>query len=1140
MPFAAILHGQVRTGDYAGIAQLIDKLGFGEAAKRFSEAGKLPGLGRVLAKAAFSPELGDQRRQALTTGLLQQAGRSGTDALSVAAILHESGTSPESREVKGGFLVEIDKALGDPTTDARDHTDFVNAALKVIGGDPMLLSQYLSKMYGPLARIVASKGKRLLDDDLSSDVPSQGTESDGTENVQSGKQDKLTALLEVTKIDVSTPGVEMSVEMVDYLTDPNGPLATYRIAGSKGKGLPGEGTESDEPGNQDKPTAVFVAAKTEAPTQVPAKAPTQVPTPGIGLPQDAKDGVEAAQDLLSPDNPSFYDNQLFNHNPTYSPDRAKAQAFLATLRGYEAKGDKANIAKLLQTLGPDQAAKFVSDAGKLQDPQANQVLVKALLTPGVKLGDPAQPGSLANSLLEQAKQSGSDALSIAGIFSQLGTSPQAAALKKAFVDEITLALGNPANSASDRTDFAKAALTVINSDPTLLSTFIDPPSFYGSALAPYGAFGSDGANVPQFDRDLLLGFGNPVSGSKFNNGVQSDFYNYLAGTLGNSETAAETPAQRLQNLMSVLGPERTYAILGHILPKQVQAVQSSLNTLVANGEFTAQDANALALAQGNLATSDQFDLGGMATVANFINSLPNTPAGAAVKAGYVQGSISAVQQLAQEIASGQYSGQVLDQLKATLTFLGGNAMQLAAKLPDPLKLQFFSQLRSLASGLAGTPTADVINAFAANILGLLGDKAQVAAILRGMGGVGANGAIDPNSDLARFLQSALRGQAQFGVGPVSNLAAGSPQGVTSLLTAIQASGDKELMAGTLDTVMHWAARNPKETAAIASQDTGPGATGFRDALTNLLGTSFDQFVALYPTNPNAKGVQGMQPDTMADLQVLSAIEVGPPFDHNIAGNFAAMLGFHAVQYAGYAVTADATRFPGVHGLLSDAEDPRGAAARIFGQLLSSFGSGVLNSQNRFFDQAHDPVDMASGHDNQINNWRIDADIARGAGTFLLLGSAWTTDRGWAKRTILGAPKVDLEKALSMLGRLGLWGGSVGTLIIDSALYGDPDDQFQKRDEAERQRVADNEKELDAINAKATDGLRDFYNGFYGEISQIRGPDGKLSDKVLDHLEIGSAEPGTSINQVGLGDFYRDYNPIEYYHDQTGEDPPVVS
>jgi hypothetical protein len=82
-----------------------------------------------------------------------------------------------------------------------------------------------------------------------------------------------------------------------------------------------------------------------------------------GDPERAKNGAEAAQDLLDPKNPFFYQTANTN-NPYYDPENAKAKAFLATLSDYEQKGDYTDISQLLNTLGPTEAGHALSRGGE--------------------------------------------------------------------------------------------------------------------------------------------------------------------------------------------------------------------------------------------------------------------------------------------------------------------------------------------------------------------------------------------------------------------------------------------------------------------------------------------------------------------------------------------------------------------------------------------------------------------------------------------------------------------------------------------------------------------------------------------------------------------------------------------------------
>jgi LysM repeat protein len=661
-----------------------------------------------------------------------------------------------------------------------------------------------------------------------------------------------------------------------------------------------------------------------------------------------------------------------------------------------------------------------------------------------------------------------------------------------------------------------------------------------------GIFGSNGAGVPAADRRFLEGLSHGIDAELYGIGGQSHKgpatgvihpdtqygiqQQYLAGKVGNGN---ESPSQRLANMMSVLGPTRTYAVLANMTPAQAQqlGIQNSLNTLTDNLQLTAGDAKNLALAQANFATSEsQYDFPGIGWVGSLMNSLPNDQNGTAVKVGYAQGCITGAQQLAQEIGSGKYSGQVQNQLTATLNGLCENATNLSAGFTDPVKEQLFSQLHTAATQLAGTGAAkqsDVLNAYAANILGSLRDKSQIAATLRAMGGVGADGAIDPNLDLAKFLQSALSGQSQLGIASYfSNMMTPNgqmPQGVTSLLKAISGSGNPKLMAGTLDTVMQWTIKNPTQAEVLTAQDTGNGATGYRNALTSILDKSFNQFVALDPSKTNATLVRTMQPQTIADLQALSAVEMGPPYDSKIAGNFAQVFGTHAVQFAAYA--DDQAKYPQLDSLLADGGDPRNSAAVIFGQLMNGLGAGLNQSQASFQAQAHAAQAAA---DQTLLEARVFTDILRGFGTGTLLASAWITG-GAAVPIGLGAV-ANGEKLASIFGRVGLFSGSIGTAVLDAFFSNTAQQNQAKAEEQAVQKVAQG---MQAADVKPTQLLQQIYNGWFSNISQLPGAEGQT---ITDGVMTGSSFAAAPTIETGVQYFYAAYNPSDYYRSQTGQYP----
>jgi hypothetical protein len=881
----------------------------------------------------------------------------------------------------------------------------------------------------------------------------------------------------------------------------------------------------------------FNTGRVASPATMPARflpvkqAPVQ--GPDGESPEDAKNGSDAAKDLLSKDNPRFYDHRLYQADPDFDPDLARAQAFAATLSNYGQKGDNANIAALINGLGPDEAARLLTRAGSLQGPQVNgsgtvyaqnqagvaEVLAKALLAPGVELGNGTQQGTLAYSLLQQAT-SGSNALTIAGILNASGTGPDMVSLKQQFLDEVLVrgkALGKP---SPDQAGYANAARTLINGDPVLLSR-------YPGGIGVQQIFGTD-AGVPDVDRDFL---------NKIKQGIDLDLYG-SAGTPGDDpvilsyklesgsiqeylagkKTQNESPSELLANMMSVLGPQRTYAALAQMPPDQVRELQGALNELTKTGQFTADDAKSLALAQAKF--------GDRGSVESFIASLPAGPNGTAVKAGYAEGCISGAQQLTQVIASGKYSGQLLDGLTLALHGLGNGAAKVSSDLPAPVKIQLFSDLHTAATVFAKSGNgkeAAALNAYAAGVLdaGKPGDQAQMATALRAMGGVGAYGAIDPNSDLGKFLQSALRGQAEFGlrsplVSPLSDI----PDGlVTHLLNGLAASGDTKLSAGVLDMVMQWSIKNPGQAAALAAQDT-PGGTGYRNALTNLLDKSFNQFVGLLPSDPDAALVRTMQPQTIASLQALSAIAMGPPYNSQITGNFAGIMGKHSIQFAAYA--EGQVQSPELDSLLAGGGDLRHSSALIFGEVMKAFGAGFNQSAASLRAQAANP-DLAR-FEKQTGD-RVVTDWTRGAGTGLLLLSAWLPR---TKQVPIGFGKAaDAEKLVSIVGRGGLFLGSLGTALLDQAVLNDT-----KTEEEAIQAVSQGIQAADLTPAQA---MEQIYKGWFFKISQIPGVDGQ---KITDGLMTGSSFGGAATIEPGVQAFYSGYNPIEYYHDATGDFPPI--
>jgi hypothetical protein len=878
----------------------------------------------------------------------------------------------------------------------------------------------------------------------------------------------------------------------------------------------------------------FDIGRVTSPANMPARiVPVlyeRAPGPNEGSPADAKNGADAAKTLLGRSNPYFYDHILYRTDPDYDPEVAKAQAFTALLSHYEQAGDNANIAALLNGLGPEEAAKLLAKAGQLQGPQVygngtvyaqnkagvDQVLAKALLAPGVQLGNGTQQGTLAYSLLQQAT-SGSNALTIAGILNAAGTSPQAEALKQQFLDGILApekALGKP---SLDQAGYANAARTLINGDPALLSR-------YPGGIGVQQTFGSD-AGIPGPDSRPLNGINNGIaanldlygggepgkvqSGAAVNQGMTSasSIQEYLSGEMPSINLHLNEPSsQLLANLMSALGPSHTYAALSSLTPDQAKQVhlQDSLNALVESGQFTADDAKALALAKAKFR--------GEGSVGNLIASLPDSPNGKAVKAAYAEGCMSGVQQLAKEIASGKYSGLALDHVTATLTSLSGDVAKVSAGLPAPVKMQLFSDLHAAATELASKgdgKRADALNAYAAGLL----DQSQIATALRAMGGVGANGVIDPNSELGQFLQSALRGQASFGL-RWSNLSPNGdiPNGVTRLLNGIAASGDTKLQAGVLDMAAQWSIKNPAQAAALAAQDTPGGSPGYRDALTKLLDNSFNQFIALDPVGRPADGIT-MQQRTIDGLQALSGLVMGPPYNTQIAGNFAGVIGKHSIQFAAYA--AGQATVPELDSFL--AGNKRLSSAVIFGQIMGAFGAGLGQSEASFKAQATQADTAAAIQELEA---RIVTDYLRAGGTGLLLVSSAVPGGGIA----IGGLTVT-DKLVSILGRAGLFTGSVGTKILDSGALDDT-----KTEEQAVQAVSEG---MQAAAMGPSEALQGFYDGWFSTISHLPPSDGQpIAYGVMNGYSYGQAHAIS----LSVQNFYHDYNPMGYYHDQTGEYP----
>jgi hypothetical protein len=607
-------------------------------------------------------------------------------------------------------------------------------------------------------------------------------------------------------------------------------------------------------------------------------------------------------------------------------------------------------------------------------------------------------------------------------------------------------------------------------------------------------------------------------------GIRTDWRSYLAGQIGNGN---EPPSQRFANVMGVLGSSGTYALLAGMDSGEMQQfkIQDSLKVLTENGKFTAADAKALADAQAEFAKSgtkfnlDTPGLQGIGNAGRLIASLPDSPNGTAVKTAYAEACITDAGQLAGEIASGKYSGPIKDQLTATLNSLSGNAANAISNAPIAAKIDLFSKLHGIATQVflkGDSKEADVLNAYAAGLLvsGSPGDNSKVAAALRGLGGVRADdGAIEPNSDLGRFLQSALRGQAEFGLGGPDHLSNVTPNrdlpgGVTALLNSVAGSGDTKLMAGVLDTVMQWTIQNPEQAATLAKQDqnrtvTGNArgrevtlariaGTGYRAALTKLLDNSFNQLVALHPSIPNATRTISMSSNALQDLQALTAVEMGPPYDGQIAGNFANAVGMHAGQYAAYAAD-DHAKYPPLDSLLGRGDDPRQSAATIYGQIMGAVSGGLNRSQEALLARAHDAKAAA---DEELQEWRVVTDVARGLGTGALLLSGFVGDGGAA--------------TLSFLGRLGLFSGSAGSFFLDKF--------FGNQDQLAQEQAVQALARGDVTHSKPVEVLEEMYDGYVSVLGQLPGGQTRTYD-VMNGVSYGK-DPGIGSELLHFYDAYK--------------------
>jgi hypothetical protein len=679
---------------------------------------------------------------------------------------------------------------------------------------------------------------------------------------------------------------------------------------------------------------------------------------------------------------------------------------------------------------------------------------------------------------------------------------------------------------------AKTPLHAVAGRYTLTSYLMPAP--------PSGA--PNGPAIPAGDRNFLNGlklqiqnevFGPPTERSAVpsgivNNSTLYDAQQYLAGKDGN---ASQPASQRLQDVLSVLGSGNSYALLAGLPSSEITRLQGAFDSVVASGNFTPSDAAKLARAQAQAAKSDDPYASGNVNdnnVSDLVDGLPS--GGSNVKIGYAEACLSQAQELNGVIGSGKVSGLERGQLVTARNSLYQQASDAAAGATgnDSAKMQIFAQYLSDAKELSGPEaavTSSVLHAYAANVLGTLSNKAQIAKTLAALGGVTKDGYITPGSGLDSFLHAALSGQAQIGFGALNSTdpLAEVPRGVTSLLNGLSGSGDPELGAGVLDNVAQWSIAQPAQAQVLAAQD-GIGGTGYRAALTNLMNQSFNQLVALDPSDPNATVLRSLQPQPIADLQVLSGVGLGAPFDVAGAGNYAGMFYTHAVQFAAFAAgqstpgTADLTK------LLANAGDPRHAAAEIYAAATQSFIAGYNQNDISLQKEAGKAgaVSQAAYHE------RIATDIARGVGTGLLLASVWVTGGTDAPFAIgLGATATN-GALVGALGRVGLFSGSAGTLILDAVA--DPADAAKQYQEFEGQQRSADSAPLSLMNA--------MYDGWFSKISQL-DPGGLEGQSITDGASIGASAATTAGEQYNVAPFFNTYDPLGYYKDETGSYPPIA-
>src|SRR5262249_22042559 len=161
--------------------------------------------------------------------------------------------------------------------------------------------------------------------------------------------------------------------------------------------------------------------------------------------------------------------------------------------------------------------------------------------------------------------------------------------------------------------------------------------------------------------------------------------------------------------------------------------------------------------------------------------------------------------------------------------------------------------------------------------------------------------------------------------------------------------------------------------------------------------------------------------------------------------------------------------------------------------------GLNQSETSFRSQAT-KTDLAAAQ--QSLETRIVTDFLRGAGTGLLLASAWVT--AGADIPIGLGVAANGERLMSIFGRIGLFSGSAGTAVLDIGQLGDTNNE-----ERALQAVSQGMQEADQKPAQV---LGQLYNGWFSNISQLPGAEGQ---KITDGVMTGSSFAGAPTIQTGV-------------------------